>query len=450
MTYTPNQLEWLQTILRERLSVHLSLRLINDKHAVITLPSSTKKIEIMLDPLNFLKADASLSMRSWLPESEGWLASPLGSDLPAPGLLKGQNKLIYKTNEGYSIKYDILGLIFRMLTRIEEFDRDNIDCHDRYSAYTSHAFKNGYLERPIVDEWLIILRQVMKRLWPSHTLVESKFKIKLSHDVDIVSRYRFATPYHIIRRVMIDILKHRDFRSALFAPWGLLFKSIKLSKYDRYNTFEWIMEQSEAHGLTSSFYFICGRTNPKFDAEYEPEHLIIRNLLRTIHSRGHEIGLHPSYNSYLDPDTICLEAERLRKICAEVNIKQDIWGGRMHFLRWKHPNTLYGLEKAKMNYDSTMSYAEHAGFRCGTCHEYPAFDPLEDRILNLRIQPLIAMEHTLISKSYMGLGLSKKARDKFLQLKNACKVVNGTFTLLWHNNQLATKAERDLYTSIIK
>ena len=450
MTYTPNQLEWLQTILRERLSVHLSLRLINEKHAVITLPSSTKKIEIMLDPLNFLKADASLSMRSWLPESEGWLASPLGSDLPAPGLLKGQNKLIYKTNEGYSIKYDILGLIFRMLTRIEEFDRDNIDCHDRYSAYTSHAFKNGYLERPIVDEWLIILRQVMKRLWPSHTLVESKFKIKLSHDVDIVSRYRFATPYHIIRRVMIDILKHRDFRSALFAPWGLLFKSIKLSKYDRYNTFEWIMEQSEAHGLTSSFYFICGRTNPQFDAEYEPEHPIIRNLLRMINSRGHEIGLHPSDNSYLDPDTICLEAERLRKICAEENIKQDIWGGRMHFLRWKHPNTLYGLEKAKMNYDSTMSYAEHAGFRCGTCHEYPAFDPLEDRILNLRIQPLIAMEHTLISKSYMGLGLSKKARDKFLQLKNACKVVNGTFTLLWHNNQLATKAERDLYTSIIK
>jgi hypothetical protein len=50
----------------------------------------------------------------------------------------------------------------------------------------------------------------------------------------------------------------------------------------------------------------------------------------------------------------------------------------------------------------------------------------------------------------MGLGLTDKAYDKFLQLKNACKAVNGSFTLLWHNNQLATKAERDLYTSIIK
>tara|TARA_B100001093_G_scaffold512934_2_gene583817 strand:+ start:19456 stop:20814 length:1359 start_codon:yes stop_codon:yes gene_type:complete len=450
ITYSPNQLEWLQIILRERLSIHLSINLLNEKCAVITLPSSTKKIEITLDPLTFLKADASLLMRSWFPESEGWLASSLGSDLPAPGLLKGQSKLIYKTNEGYSIKYDILGLIFRMLTRLEEIDHDNIDCHGRYSAYASHAFKNGYLERPIVDEWLIILRQIMKRLWPSHDLVENNFKIKLSHDVDIVSRYRFATPYHIIRRVMIDILKYRDFRSALLAPWGLLSKSIKLSKYDRFNTFEWIMEQSEANSLTSSFYFICGRTNPQFDAEYEPEHPIIRRLLRTIHARGHEIGLHPSYNSYQDPDIICSEAERLRKICDEENITQDIWGGRMHFLRWKHPNTLYGWEKAKMNYDSTMGFAEHAGFRCGTCHEYPAFDPLLDRIVNLRIQPLIVMEHTVISKSYMGLGLSNKAHDKILQLKNACKEVNGSFTLLWHNNQLATKAERDLYTSIIK
>ena len=248
---------------------------------------------------------------------------------------------------------------------------------------------------------------------------------------------------------MIDILKYRDFRSALLAPWGIFFKSNQLSKYDRFNTFDWIMQQSEANGLTSSFYFICGRTNAQFDAKYELEHPIIRNLLRRIHSRGHEIGLHPSYNSYTDQDAICSEAKRLLKICTEENIKQDKWGGRMHFLRWKHPNTLYGWEKANMNYDSTMSYAEHAGFRCGTCHEYPAFDPLNDRILNLRIQPLIAMEHTVISKNYMGLGLGSKAYEKFLQLKNACKVVNGTFTLLWHNNQLATKAERDLYASII-
>ncbi|MDA9244084.1 hypothetical protein N9O98_01320, partial [Amylibacter sp.] len=107
MVYTSSQLEWLQTILRERLSIHLSLKVLNEKQAVITLPSSKKKIKIMLDPDTFLKADSSLLMGFWVPESEGWLASPLGFNLPAPGLFKGQNKLISKINEGYCIKYDI-------------------------------------------------------------------------------------------------------------------------------------------------------------------------------------------------------------------------------------------------------------------------------------------------------------------------------------------------------
>ena len=54
-----------------------------------------------------------------------------------------------------------------------------------------------------------------------------------------------------------------------------------------------------------------------------------------------------------------------------------------------------------------------------------------------------------VQKSVSHLNKEDRAAG-FLQLKNACKVVNGTFTLLWHNNQLATKAERDLYASIIK
>lgn len=38
-------------------------------------------------------------------------------------------------------------------------------------------------------------------------------------------------------------------------------------------------------------------------------------------------------------------------------IQQAEWGGRMHYLRWKTPTTLYGWEQAGMTYDSTLSYA---------------------------------------------------------------------------------------------
>ena len=121
----------------------------------------------------------------------------------------------------------------------------------------------------------------------------------------------------------------------------------------------------------------------------------------------------------------------------------------MHYLQWKMPTTLYGWEQAGMHYDNTLSYANHAGFRCGTCHEYQAFDPVLHSILNLHIRPLIAMESTLIDKEYMGLGLSEAAYEEFEKLKSACRAVDGIFSLLWHNTRLTTEQECELYKAVI-
>ena len=205
------------------------------------------------------------------------------------------------------------------------------------------------------------------------------------------------------------------------------------------------MDVSERHGLTSAFYFIGGHTSPRFDTDYELEHPAIRNLMRDIHQRGHEIGLHPSYNTYRSPDAILAEARRLRAVTQSEGIRQPEWGGRMHYLRWEHPTTLRAWEEAGMDYDSTLSYADRPGFRCGTCFEYPAFDPVAQEMLQLRIRPLVAMECTVMAPHYMGLGTGEAAFAKFKQLKDACRAVEGCFTLLWHNTQYETEEERLLY-----
>lgn len=219
---------------------------------------------------------------------------------------------------------------------------------------------------------------------------------------------------------------------------------------DPANTFDWIMDVSERHGLTSAFYFICGRTALQLDADYEPEHPAIRALMRRIHQRGHEIGLHPSYNTYQTPSAIAAEAKRLRAVAESEGIRQTEWGGRMHFLRWEHPTTVRAWDAAGMDYDSTLSYADRPGFRCGTCFEYPAFDPVTQETLKLRIRPLVAMECTVMAPRYMGLGTGEAAFAKFKQLKDACRAVEGTYTLLWHNTQLENADERQLYEDVIK
>jgi len=61
-------------------------------------------------------------------------------------------------------------------------------------------------------------------------------------------------------------------------------------------------------------------------------------------------------------------------------------------------------EQAGFQYDSTLSYADRPGFRCGTCHPYPMFDPMAQRPLRLIQRPLIAMECSVIAPRYLGLG----------------------------------------------
>ena len=169
-----------------------------------------------------------------------------------------------------------------------------------------------------------------------------------------------------------------------------------------------------------------------------------------IHARGHEIGLHPSYGSYQKPEVIRAEAGRLRRIAREEGIEQPEWGGRMHYLRWEQPTTLRAWADAGMTYDSTLGYADRPGFRCGTCFEYPAFDPVAGQALPLGVRPLVAMECTVMAPRYMGLGAADAALAKFVQLKNACQAVGGCFTLLWHNSQLDSAAERALYEAVLQ
>lgn len=121
----------------------------------------------------------------------------------------------------------------------------------------------------------------------------------------------------------------------------------------------------------------------------------------------------------------------------------------MHYLRWDQPTTLMCWEDAGMTYDSTLGYADTVGFRCGTCHEYVAFNPVEGRSLSLRLRPLISMESSVLSENYMNIN-HDRAIETFLDLKEKCKNVGGCFTLLWHNSELYCERLRKLYLSVIK
>jgi hypothetical protein len=323
---------------------------------------------------------------------------------------------------------DLLGSAFFLLTRYEELARPERDAHDRFPFAASVASTHGLLERPVVDEWVELLRARLEALWPRLATRRHAFAVVPSHDVDapLASGSR-------LRGAAAELVRRRDPRAAV--------RRLALGPR-AYDTFDWTMEQSERRGLRSAFYFICGHTGGAVDGDYTLADPWIRRLLRRVHERGHEIGLHPSYGTFRDPDALRAEADALRRALAELGIEQEAIGGRQHFLRWENPVTWRAWADAGLAYDSTLGFSEQPGFRCGTCREYPVFDLRARERLALRERPLVAMDVSVLQ--HMGLG-ERAAGPVFARAREACRRVGGSFTLLWHNNHLASPRQRAAY-----
>jgi hypothetical protein len=168
-----------------------------------------------------------------------------------------------------------------------------------------------------------------------------------------------------------------------------------------------------------------------------------------IHSRGHEIGYHASIDTYQDAALIRKEVALLRGACEQIGAKQAPHGSRQHYLRIQVPVTIRHLAQAGIAYDTTLGYADHAGFRCGTCWEHPFYDLQERRLAGIVERPLVVMDCSITDDQYMGLGVGEEALETMVELAGACRRVSGDFTLLWHNTRLILPSQRQLFEGLL-
>jgi hypothetical protein len=350
------------------------------------------------------------------------------------------------TPTSIQLNIDLLGSCFFLLTRLEETVVKDRDAHGRFAAASSIVFKEGLLERPLVNEYLELLFWALERLWPDLTRTSREFQFLLSHDVDLTCAAKHQSPWSVLLSTGADVLLRNEATTAVKRATS--YAAVRSGKPDRdvFNTFDWMMDLSEQRGLSSAFYFITDSDVGSIDGDYQIDDPEIRALLRRISKRGHEIGLHPNYDSYQDADRIRDQFARLKRVCLQERLHQQRWGGRQHFLRWSNPSTWQHWEDAGLNYDSTLTFADAVGFRCGVCYEYPVFNLHTRKRLKLIERPLVAMEVTL--SKYMQYGWDAAAQ-KLERLADYCRYYHGDMTLLWQNSNLLKRADRLSYQRII-
>lgn len=339
-----------------------------------------------------------------------------------------------------TLSFDVFAASFYFLTRYEEYLPFVGDEHDRFLPTNSLQHKLGLLKQPIIDEWALILKEILLKTFPDLIFWNKSFEFIPTIDVDRAYHFRSS-----------GLLKNtaRAIKSAFNLDTdklkNLINTGLKKQK-DPFDTYSFLQSIHQKYNLNPVFFFLYANGgHSTFDVSLNPQAELFKNLIIETNKQA-TVGLHPSYASNANTIKIKQELHHLQQLFPE-----KINNSRQHYLKLQFPKTYLQLLKIGITNDYTMGYANDVGFRAGTCTPFLWYNLAVEKETQLKIHPFAVMDITL--QKYLKLN-PVQAKIAIAQLLANVKLVNGTFYSLWHNESLSEtgnwKGWKTVYEEMLK
>jgi len=355
-------------------------------------------------------------------------------------ILRYENSIPYffPTSESADFHCDVLASSFYLLTRYEEYLAFEADEHGRFTADQSLAYRAGILERPIINEWTMELKQKLANIFPKLQFQLPKYRFQPTFDVDMAWAYRFKG---VQRNIGASF---RDLTQGNFSAFIERYLVLARIKNDPYDVFEQLSNLHQQHQIKPIFFFLLGEYG-KYDKNIKPEHPKMQELMQNT-SLDYTVGIHPSYQSNNDIWQIRKEAKHL-----EDATRRPVEWSRQHYLKMNFPTTYQSLVKCDIKADYSMGYADAVGFRASVAHSFYWFDLEKNEATSLRIHPFQVMDVSL--KEYMKLSV-EEAKEKIAYLLEVTRQFGGQFISVWHNSSFSNigrwEAWEDVYRHLLE
>lgn len=310
---------------------------------------------------------------------------------------------------------DVLAACFWMLSRSEEYEAFKPDAHDRFPGQSSLSYREHVLLRPLVDEWTAKLGAVLNDYFPKFNAESAAFQRVETFDIDFAWRYLHKPLDRQIRSLAGDLIKQgrTTFRKGL--------QTITYSRPDPYDFFDAWKENDAV-----LFFPVSSRS--QYDRNHSWQHPAYQRVIRSCHEHT-RIGIHPGYAAGSNRTQLAEECRRFALITGAPPLRS-----RMHYLRFRLPDTYRLLVECGIQEDWSMGYADQPGFRAGTARSFLWYDLGMDLKTPLRIFPFQVMDTTL--QKYLRL-TPKAAMDLVRQLESTIQRSGGSLVTLAHANSLA-------------
>lgn len=316
----------------------------------------------------------------------------------------------------HGLPYDAIGLIFLMLSRVEERDCQVLDRHGRFPAIEAFTVRHGLHLDPPADR---AAQDVAARLTGDDSpCSRTRFSLRLTHDVDRLRAYH--RPFDWVRPALGDAIRRRDPRAA----WRRV--ALVTRSGEPWQSFRRLMDIEEAHGVRGHYYFM-GPSQLEQDSPYAASMAgLLRQVIDEVVRRGHTVGFHPGYATMDDPAEWHRQRAGIEAI-AGVGVRE----GRQHVLRYRADLTPEIWDDEGMEYDCSLAFPESTGFRSGSCRPYHAYSLRCRRRLALRQGSSAVCDFALLGDKYRSLS-DEQALAECDAALSVCRRYGGELVVLFH------------------
>lgn len=299
------------------------------------------------------------------------------------------------------------------------------DEHARFAFRDSLQAALGVATRPVVDAYrqrlAFALEQQGAPIRP-RTWGTARWALCPTIDVDYIVKWRKGMVYRELVEYFLCNRRCEKLKARLGRLRRFLLDALRPG--DVYQQALTRMHHTVRKHGTGTVFLKAAAHGPQ-DVRYRLHHPFLQGILPSLMEDGFELGVHPSYHAHTHLEYMTVERQAIAALAGRA--PRSV---RQHFLRYEAPATQRIQELAGFRIDSTLGFAEHEGFRNGTCLPFLRFDNAANRAGSLWEMPLAVMDSALFNRRKLDLAAATEATRNVLR---QCRRFGGAAVMLWHN-----------------
>lgn len=324
-----------------------------------------------------------------------------------------EHKAFFK-KENAHYPFDVFAATFYLITRYEEYLPHRLDMYGRYAHENSIAYKEDFLNIPLVNIWLAHFKEILQQHFPTIIFKQKPFNFLPTYDIDMAWSYKEKG----LLRNAGGFLKSPSI--------GRLSALLGLSD-DPFDSYDFLHGIHQQYYVKPLYFFLVATENGMYDKNILPDNEAMQLLIKA-HAEKYDIGLHPSWKS-----NDAIEILKDEKAVLENISSKSIKSSRQHYIKCTMPETFQYLIETGIMDDYSMGYGSINGFRASVASSFLWYDLSTDKITKLRMHPFCFMDANCFYEQKLSV---KESVDELMHYYKYCKLINGTLITIFHNNFL--------------